>query len=117
MKTVAESTVELDRKLMAGEPLTSNEVAYIFALDDDAQRYRNAPGHARSVRTDRIEAAVEQCYRDHQAHLEVLPLRQRTRELAAKMARALARPGCRSDLTDVPDIRIGRRVGYRLAGP
>lgn len=113
MQTTQPSTSELMARLGAlGQPYYGQACA----LFDELQHYRDAPAHARQARTDRIEAAIKQCYRDHQAHLEALPLRQRTRELAAKMARALARPSCRYDLADVPDIRIVRRVVYRLAG-
>ncbi|BAK76674.1 hypothetical protein NH8B_1858 [Pseudogulbenkiania sp. NH8B] len=56
MKTVAESTVELDRKLLAGEPLAPNEIAHLHQIDALAQPALTAAANRREA-VARVNAA------------------------------------------------------------
>lgn len=54
-------------------------------IADIAQRHLDSPGHAREIRTQQIEAAIEKCYRDHQRYFETLLPREQTRKMREKL--------------------------------
>lgn len=106
------STTETDRFVTT---LPSPYKEAIQGYIDDSQRYQDSPAHARRMRTDSLDRAIEQCYRDHQVYLESFPLRKRTEELRKKLDSAMGRPNCRYDLIDVPCRKKLKQVVYRLA--
>lgn len=84
---------------------------FIYNRDDLLQQYLASPAYARQCKSHRIEVATLQCYQDHRVYLESFPtINDRAKELREKLANALARPGCRYDLTDAPDLRTIKKV-------
>lgn len=83
---------------------------FIYALDADAQRFRQIdPAYARQVRTDRINAGLEEAYQDFHRTIEAHPLRNRTTVFTSKLESAFQR-GDYYGLNSIPKRHIIRSV-------
>lgn len=110
MKSTYESSLPFMATIAA---LPGDLQQFIYSLDDAAHR-KNDPEYARQCKSDRINAGLEQAYRDFHRTLEAHPLRNRTTILTSKLEMAFER-GDYYGLNTIPKRNLIKGVVYSHA--
>jgi len=98
------SSSEIEQRIKALLP--PGDRTFLFARDDELQRYEAATAHARKVRTETIEAGIMDCYAHHRLRFRDYPPVQHTQQLRNVLEEEYFLFG----LTDPPSLPTIRRV-------